>query len=69
VDEMKVGCIVQFLRGRSQWHVGVVSQVSPRKMMIHANANLGGGGEVREDEIDAAWSRRITGIWCYREAA
>ena len=69
VDEMRLGDIVQFLRGRSMWHVGVVSRIGSRPMMIHAKSQAGGGGEVREDHIDAAWMRRLAGVWRYRSAA
>ena len=68
-EEMQIGDIVQFLRGRTQWHVGVVSSLDPVPMMIHAKADIGGGGSVREDHMDAAWRRRIVGIWRYKGAA
>ena len=67
VERMKVGDLVQFLRGRSTWHVAIVSRLGAFPMMIHARVRPDGGGEVREDDMDASWIRGLVGVWRYKD--
>jgi cell wall-associated NlpC family hydrolase len=56
------GDVLQFRRGRSQWHVGIVAETGPPRRMVHALARHV-GGRVVEEPVPIEWARRLVGVW------
>lgn len=63
VNAMELGDIPLMTFAKEPMHFGIISQVYPRWLMVHAYATI---GYVVENGIDAKWQRRIVGAYRYR---
>jgi cell wall-associated NlpC family hydrolase len=61
---MQVGDLLSFAWGANPWHIGVVTSVTPLKV-VHAWRQV---DRVVEMRLDNAWRRRICGVWRFPEA-
>lgn len=66
IDEREVGDIVIFRRGRARWHAGILSQLSPLRM-VHSWGGLV-SARVRDELVGPEWLRSIHSVWRYRRA-
>lgn len=64
-----LGDLLQFRRGRDQWHVGILTELGVPGKMIHAMSRTDGTGRVVEEPIPVQWSRRCVGVWRLRGVA
>jgi cell wall-associated NlpC family hydrolase len=65
LDDVGLGDLLVFLRGRGTWHVGIVSSLRPLTM-IHAWSRKTNSC-VREEPISREWLNRINSAWRFRD--